>query len=262
MKVGIIGYGAIGRDVAARLRRGSVPGAELGSVLVRRTPSSEDPPELTNDAERFLNSGVQLVVEAAGQEALRSYGLQVVERGISLAVISVGALTDDAFADELRRRAETSGARVYFPSCAIAGLDRIAAAREGNLNSVRLVTRKPVRAWYGTIAEQRFDLASLTEPVVLYTGTAREAARLFPESVNVSAALALAGVGMDETKVEVWIDPTLTSNVHQVHVEGDFGRFSFEVMNRPSENPKTGVIVAMSVVKLVRNLVGPFVVGV
>lgn len=262
MNTGIIGYGAIGREVAARLRRGDVPGARLGGVLVRKPSPGMSAPDFTDDLNEFLSWGLDLVVEAAGQDALREYACPVLERGVSLAVVSVGALTDDGLARDLRRLAQETGAKVYFPSCAIAGLDRIAAAREGRLDAVKLTTRKPVGAWYGTVAEEKYNLAQLTEPVLLYTGTAREAACLFPESVNVSAALALAGIGMDRTQVDVWIDPTLTANVHQVEVTGEFGRFAFEVQNRPSKNPKTGVIVAMSVVKLIRNLAGPFVIGV
>jgi aspartate dehydrogenase len=261
LRLGIIGYGSIGRDVARRVKEGAVPGVELTRILVRQWRAGFDPHLFTDDFSTFIRD-VDLVVEAAGQEAVRRYGLAVIRHGVSLVIVSVGALSDPNLVDEFRHEAAAARVRVYCPSCAIAGLDRIAAAREGTLSRVRLITRKPVKAWYGTIAEQQYDLSSLSEKVLLYAGSARDAAVQFPESLNVSASLALAGLGMDRTEVEVWIDPSLTTNVHEVYAEGDFGRFYCEVRNRPSVNPRTGVIVAMSIIKLLRNLMDPFVIGV
>lgn len=261
MRVGLIGYGAVGREVARRIMVDEVPGVELARILVRHPPSESGFVETVSDPTLFFRDDLDLVIEAAGHDALKQNALEIVERGISLVVVSVGALVDSGFAEKLRSVAGQRGAKIYFPSCAIAGLDRVAAAREGELRSVRLITRKPVRAWFGTFAEDYYDLANLTDKVLLYSGHAREAAARFPESVNVSAALGLAGLGMDKTRVEVWIDPSISSNVHEVNVEGDFGHMHLEVSNHPSSNPKTGVIVAMSIIKLLRNLTGPFVIG-
>lgn len=259
--MGLIGYGAIGVDVTRRVMSRQVPGVDVVTVLTRTPHSLPQGIIGTMELPTFLAQDLDLVIETAGQQAVRDFAVDIVTRGVSLAVVSVGALCDDALSHDLRQSAQTSGAKVYFPSCAIAGLDRIAAAHEGRLQSVRLVTRKPVAAWFSTEVEKTVDLARVSEPLLIFSGTARVAARRFPESVNVSAALALAGVGMDATEVEVWIDPTLAMNTHAVAVEGDFGHFQFSVQNLPSDNPKSGVVVAMSLMKLLRNLTDPFVVG-
>lgn len=262
LRLGILGYGSIAKDLVHRLEEGQVSGVEP-AVILRRSPSeAATKVPIVTSLDEFLTYQPELVIESTGQDGLREFGLRMLESGISLVVVSVGALADPSFRDALWKTAAENGAKVYFPSAAIAGLDRIAAAREGQLDQVRLVTRKPPKAWLGTEVESRLDLASLSEPVLVFQGMAPEAATRFPESVNVSAALGLAGVGMEKTEVEVWVDPHIAANHHQVFAQGDFGSLTLEVSNRPSENPKTGVIVAMSLIKLLRNLVSPFVVGI
>jgi aspartate dehydrogenase len=148
------------------------------------------------------------------------------------------------------------------PSGAIGGLDAISAGAVGGLDEVTIRTRKPPAAWKGTAAETQVDLDRVTEPVLLYSGTAREAAKLYPQNVNVQAALALAGVGMDATRSEVYADPGVRYNTHEIVARGAFGEIRVSIGNVPSEaSPKTGRIVAMSMVKAIRNLTAPFVVG-
>jgi aspartate dehydrogenase len=142
----------------------------------------------------------------------------------------------------------------------MAGLDVISAAAVGGLAEVSITTRKPPAAWQGTSAEAQALAA--TEPVLLYHGPARAGVTLFPQNVNVAAALALAGVGLDATTIRVYADPTVTHNTHEVQARGAFGAVRLVLQNVPSaENPKTGRIVAMSVLKAVRNLQAPLVVG-
>jgi aspartate dehydrogenase len=103
----------------------------------------------------------------------------------------------------------------------------------------------------------------LTAQVLLYEGPARAGVTLFPQNVNVAAALALAGVGLDATMMRVYADPTVTLNTHEVQARGAFGELRLVLQNVPSpENPKTGRIVAMSVLKAVRNRLAPLVVGI
>lgn len=262
LRVGFLGYGAIAKDVIQRLDAGQIPGVKPVVALRRSQSDATLEVPVVSSLTDFLQYDPDLVIEATGHTGLYENGPKVLEAGISLVVVSVGALVDDSFRELLWKTAATHGCKVYFPSAAIAGLDRLAAAREGDLDFVRLVTRKPPRAWKGTEVEGRIDLAAVSEPMLVYKGKAPEAASRFPESVNVSAALGLAGVGLAQTEVEVWVDPTIDANHHQVRVEGDFGSMTLEVSNRPSANPKTGVIVAMSLIKLLRNLVDPFVLGI
>ncbi|MFS0723540.1 aspartate dehydrogenase [Paenibacillus sp. 1P07SE] len=265
-RIGIIGLGTIGEDVAEAIRAQSAGAAELAAILVReRSRWAAHPllPWIVEDAEAFHSTKPTIVVEAAGHEAVRLYGRDALARGADLIVVSVGALADETLLSELKRTAEASGRRIIIPSGAIGGLDRIAAGSLGPIEQVSLTTRKPPQAWYGTVIEQQVDLAGLTEPYTAYEGAAREAALLFPESVNVSAALSLAGIGMDETRVKVIVDPGIASNTHEISASGRFGRIRLELQNTPSaRNPKTGYIVAMSVVKAIRDQSSAFVIGI
>ncbi len=90
------------------------------------------------------------------------------------------------------------------------GLDALAAARRAGLSSVSYVSRKPPAAWLGTPAERVADLSALTAAAAVFTGTAREAALAFPQNANVVAAIALAGLGFDETQVTLMADPAVT----------------------------------------------------
>jgi aspartate dehydrogenase len=185
------------------------------------------------------------------------------EAGADLILVSVGALGDDKLREKLFMTARSRGRRIIVPSAAIGGLDRIAAAGVGGLEEVTLTTRKPPAAWYGTPVESQVDLSNLTEPYCAFEDAARESALLFPESVNVSAALSLAGIGFDATKVKVYADPGIRHNTHEIEALGRFGRLKLHIQNAPSaKNPKTGSIVAMSVVKVLRDLTSPFIIGV
>jgi len=265
ISIGIIGYGTIGEDVAKAVREGKAGAASVASVLVRDKSKyeTEDVPfEFLEDPQAFFGRGHDIVVESAGHEAVRLYGEAALRSGADLMVVSVGAFADEALLRRLTRAAAEAGRRIVVPSAAIGGLDRIAAGSVGPMDEVTLTTRKPPKAWYGTVVERQVDLAGLSEPFLAFEGAARDAAKRFPESVNVSAALSLAGIGLDATKVRVFADPTVAHNTHEIAARGLFGEIRLELRNTPSaRNPKTGYIVAMSVVKNIKDRTSPFVIG-
>jgi aspartate dehydrogenase len=128
------------------------------------------------------------------------------------------------------------------------------AAAEGTIHSVRMVTRKPIEGLLGAphLVENNIKIEGITEPLRIFEGTAREAAKGFPANLNVAVALSLAGIGPDKTRVEIWADPTVTRNTHRIEVDSDSARFSMGIENIPSENPKTGRITALSVIACLR----------
>ena len=137
------------------------------------------------------------------------------------------------------------------------------AAAEGVIHSVRMVTRKPVRGLVGApyLTEHNIAIGDITEPLRIFAGTPREAAIGFPANLNVSVALALAGIGPDRTTLEIWADPKLERNVHHIEVESDSARLSLSIENIPTDNPKTGRITALSVIAYLRKLGAPLRVG-
>ena len=137
------------------------------------------------------------------------------------------------------------------------------AAAEGTIHSVRMITRKPVRGLDGApyLVERNISIAELTEPLQIFRGSPREAATGFPANLNVAVALALAGIGPDRTVLEIWADPSLSRNSHQIEVDSDSASFSMTIDNIPTENPKTGRITALSVISYLRKLNAPLRVG-
>jgi aspartate dehydrogenase len=267
LKVGIIGYGTIGEDVAQAIINGEAGAVELKALLVRDRSKLEDadshPFIVTENEEEFFGHNLDIIVESAGHEAVKRYGEQALHHGSDLIIVSVGAFADGDLLERMQQVAQKSNKKIIIPSAAIGGLDRIAAGSVGPMEEVTLTTRKPPKAWYGTIIEQQVDLDTLSEPYCAFEGVARDSARLFPESVNVSAALSLAGVGFDKTKVKVYADPTVTHNTHEIYAKGKFGEIKLQIQNTPSaRNPKTGYIVAMSVIKTLKDLSTPFIIGI
>jgi aspartate dehydrogenase len=161
--------------------------------------------------------------------------------------------------EEVRAAAERGGTRLRVPSGAIAGLDAISSASVGRIEHVIHTVRKPPNALLPE--DEAAAVMAGGEPVELYAGSAREAARLFPANVNVVAAVSLAGIGLDRTQARVVADPSVTRNTHEVSVEGHFGKLMVRIENTPSENPKTGRIVALSVVRSLRAYGESVVVG-
>ena len=201
-----------------------------------------------------------IVVECAPGKLVRSIVAPFVTSGKIAVVVSVGALLDN---DDLIELARRNGGQIVVPTGALVGLDAVTAAAVGTIHSVRMVTRKPPLGLAGApyIVEHNIDIEGITEPFRVFEGTARDAAKGFPANLNVAVALSLAGIGPDRTTLEIWADPTVTRNMHRIEVESDSARFSMSIENIPSENPKTGMITALSVIACLRKLRAPLRVG-
>ncbi len=175
-------------------------------------------------------------------------------------VLSAGALLPRPHLIDLARQ---HGGQIIVPTGALLGLDAVAAAAEGTIHSVRMITRKPPRglASAAYLVEHGISVEGINAAKRVFAGTAREAAAGFPENVNVAAALSLAGIGPDRTTIEIWADPAVTRNCHSIEVDSDSARFSFSIENILSDNPRTGRITALSVIAALRKLSAPLRVG-
>jgi aspartate dehydrogenase len=265
LRVAIGSFGTVGAAVAQRLDQG-VPGLRLTAVSARdraraaqRVTALRRPvpvlalPELAEVAD--------VVVECAPAAVFAEVAEPATKAGLIFMPISVGALLSHWHVVEL---ASSHGARIIVPSGALLGLDAVRAVAEGEIHSVRMITRKPPRAFAGSpyLEEHRIALDKIKQPLKVFEGTAREGARGFPANVNVAAALGLAGIGVDRTHLEIWADPTVDRNTHNIVVEADSARFELKIENVPTEqNPRTGKTVALSVIATLRRLVSPLTVG-
>jgi aspartate dehydrogenase len=184
----------------------------------------------------------------------------VLSAGKMLMALSAGQLLKHP---ELVALAKEKGGQIIVPTGALIGFDAVSAAAEGEIQSVTMITRKPVKGLMGApyLVANKISIEGLNEAKRVFKGTAREAAAGFPENVNVAAALSLAGIGPDRTTIEIWADPNVTRNMHRVVVEADSARFEMAIENVPSENPKTGRITALSVVAALRKMTAPLRVG-
>lgn len=262
--VGIAGLGAVGLNVARRLEEG-IPGLALAAVAVRDRDKVRR--NLPGAGERIpifpaeaLAETCDIVIECLPPQLFRSVALSVIERGKIFMPLSVGQLLENW---DLVERAKATGARILAPTGALLGLDAVRAAAEGTIHSVTMITRKPPGGLEGApyLVARGISLKDLKAPIKIFDGSAREGARGFPANVNVAAALSLAGIGPDKTRLEIWADPALSRNTHRIEVDADTARLSMMIEGIPSENPRTGRIVPLSVIAALRGLVAEIKVG-
>jgi aspartate dehydrogenase len=262
--IGIVGCGAIGKALLKAVEDGKLS-VRVAGVTSRTEESArqslaafKDPPPYLSLRELITAS--DLMIEAAGGAVVPGLARQVFAAGKDLMVISVGALLDHP---EIMEASRQTGCRLYCPSGAIAGLDGIKSASVGQIAHVTHTTRKPPNGLDGApyLLERGISLAGLTEEKEIFFGSAREACRGFPANVNVTAAVSLAGIGPDRTRVRILAVPGLQRNCHDIDVEGEFGLLHVHIENVPSENPKTGKLTALSIIRAVRDVVDPVRIG-
>jgi aspartate dehydrogenase len=265
LTVAIGGLGAIGAHLARALDAG-VEGLRLVAVGARDQEKAKRtvaglraPPALVSLPE--LAERADVVVEAAPAAVFEQIAEPAIARGRILVPSSVGALLPRM---HLVERARETGARIVVPTGALLGLDAVRAAAEGEVESVSIETRKPPRGLIGApyLEENGIDLSAVAEATRVFAGNAFDAARGFPANVNVAAALALAGVGPERTRVEIWADPGVSRNTHTIRVEAAAARLTMTIENVPSEaNPRTGLITPLSMLACLRGLTSTLKVG-
>ncbi len=222
-------------------------------------------PAIAKNADELLRKeGIHVVIEAASQEAVRQYATRVLAENKDLMIMSAGALVSEDLLKEIRELAESKRRKVYLPSGAIVGLDNIKSAAIGRIEEVVLTTRKPPPSFAGAplVESKKIDLSSLKEPLLLFEGSAREAVKIFPQNVNVSATLSLAGIGPDRTKVRIITDPAIKEITHEIHVKGEFGEIHTKTTNMPfPTNPRTSYIAALSAIATLKKIGESVIVG-
>jgi aspartate dehydrogenase len=269
LKIGIIGCGYIGRQICSAIDSGVVDAElsalcdssekkalELAASLKRSSPTCMK-------IEELLHS-VDLLIESASQSAVRFIVPRALEAGCDVMVLSVGALADEALREIIFKLAQQNNRKLYFPSGAVVGIDGINSASAGEISSVTLTTRKPPSGLSGApyIKCNGIELEKIEKETLIFEGTASEAVEAFPANVNVAATISLAGIGFERTKVKIIADPTASRNVHEITVEGEFGKFFTKVENLPSsDNPKTSYLAALSAISTLKKILNPVKIG-
>ena len=269
LKIGVIGCGTIGIEICKAIDDGFID-VELYAIYDRKNEHvlnlksmlKKTEPQVLDIVEMVKH--VDLVVECASQRAVYEVVPTALHARCDLMIMSVGALADKKLRNMVFNLAKQYDRKVYLPSGAITGLDGLKSAATAKIYSVTLTTQKPPLGLAGApyIIQNNIDLERITSKTTLFEGTANEAVKAFPANVNVAATLSLAGIGFEETKVKIVANPALTTNVHEISVEGEFGKFTTRVENAPSPtNPKTSYLAALSAISTLKKIASPVQVG-
>ena len=265
MKIGIIGFGAIGFDVAKKLDQEKDQFNVIG-VHSRTKNKIIDKTTSFNSPLRYLSLNeickkCDVVIDCAPKEAFKEIIQKCLYYKTKLITVSGAGILENL---EIVNKAREYSTQIFLASGAIIGLDGLNAVSEGEVSFVKMITRKPPNALINAkfVLENNIKLENLSEPKLIFSDNAFEGARAFPANVNVAAAVGLAGIGAKKTQLEIWADPNLSKNTHSIIVNSDSSNFKIEIENIQSEeNPGTGKITALSVVATLRGLISSLKVG-
>lgn len=255
--VGIAGMGAIGRAVARALVQG-IDGYQLHAA------SDVNPPEEFKDLAYLdfetLCASCDLIIEALPPAIVPELTPHIFAHGKDAILISSSALL---LHPEILAQSEGTKSRIIVPSGALSGLDGVSALMQMGIKSASIATTKKPMGYDGApyIVENNIDLKSITDKQMIFKGSALEASKAFPANINVAATLSLAGIGPEETQVEIWADPEIGGNTHEIKVIGEFSTITGRVENTPDPaNPKSSMLAAQSIISVLKKLSAPMVV--
>lgn len=266
-KVGIIGCGTIGRQLAKAIKNRFSHRAKVFAICDINKDKAEDlKAELSKDVkilsiDRLIES-CQLIIEAAELSVAYKVAQKALRQGKDVMILSIGGILDKY--RQLFALARSKGGHIYLPSGALCGLDAVKSASMSKINRATLITRKPPRGLANApyLVKNNIDLSGIEKETVVFEGTATEAIKGFPKNVNVCAALSLAGIGPEKTEVRIITSPEYKANIHEIQLEGDFGKLFTRTENIPSpENPRTSFLASLSAIATLENILDVVKIG-
>ena len=265
MNVGIVGFGSIGSEVAKALVNGVEDFSLYGITSRSKSKAKERIAKLDKNIKIYnletLVDNCEIIIDCAPKEAFRDIATKCINKERKLITVSGSGILDNL---DLEEFAKTKNSQIILATGAILGLDALRAASESNINSVTMTTRKPPNALSNApfVINNNIELNNLLEQKLIFKGSATDGAKAFPANVNVAAAVGLAGIGANKTKLEIWADPKLKRNTHKVEVDSDSAIFEMSIQNvQTPENPGTGKITGLSVIACLRGLKSSFKIG-
>jgi aspartate dehydrogenase len=259
-KIGLLGCGAIGTQIALAIDSGKIPATlthvyddskDASASLVEKLKNK---PIIVENSHLLSSNPIDIIVEAASQDAVKDAALSVLQNKCDLMIMSVGALLDESIYDILSDACKDFKKTIYLPSGAIAGLDGIKSIKD-ELESLSLTTTKHPRSLKGAkfFENSQINLDEINSITTIFEGTAKEAVSLFPANINVAALLSLTGIGSDKTNVKIVADPNTDKNTHHIEAAGTFGKMTFTIENFPdANNPKTSRLAILSAIETLR----------
>lgn len=265
-RISIIGCGAIGTEVGLAIKERFNGVAELVAVcelsderktLFERALSCQVPSKSLIECVEASD----FVIECAEAQIVPQLLKQAAMLKRDVMVLSVGGVF---YEPQILEEVQSQGIRVYIPSGAIGGIDLLKAANVGKIYSVEIMTKKPIEALQGApyLKQANIDLDSILGEKIIFEGKAVDAVKAFPKNVNVAATLSLAGIGPERTRVRIATSRTLKKNIHEIVIEGEFGRAVFTIENEPSrKNPKTSQLATFSAIAMLDEIFRGVVIG-
>lgn len=266
LKVGIIGCGTIGREIARACQDRLKESVDLAAICDVDENKAASLNKILNKKARVLKVGelideCDFVVEAASAKVSGDILKRCIENNKMCLVMSVGGLLGN---EKLLELARSKGTKAYIPSGAICGIDGLKSASVGRIESVMITTRKPPKGLVGApyLVEKGMDVAGLKKETIVFEGTALDAVKGFPQNINVAAVLSIAGIGSGHTKVRIVASPGCSSNIHEIEIIGEFGKITTKAENMPSKtNPKTSALAIFSAIATLEGALSSVRVG-
>ena len=262
IKIAIIGFGAIGKYVFDNLKKENIIISSLICKNGREEVGKralESNLEICNSVEQFKDYP-DLILDCAGHSSLKDYAPDALLKGINFITLSSGALADDKLFNKIKKSEIKGKSKLIIAPGAIGSLDILTSAKNDEIFEVCYTGRKPPQGWIGSRAENILDLKNLkSSSQIHFSGNARQASKLYPKNANVTATIALAGIGFDKTKVTLIADNSITENIHELSISGKFGSSNFKIFGKPlPNNPKSSSLAAMSMISEVKKFLDIF----
>ena len=182
LKVGIVGCGTIGGELARKIVCGRFPHMKLSFLNDTHPDIIRTFKESVSTSARFVGSEElidrsDLVIEAAAAGVSYDIASRCLGKDKKVIIMSVGGLVD-GYA-ELEGLIKRSNGQLHIPSGAVCGIDGILAARESSISEVTLTTRKPVKGLRGApyFIHKGIDLDEITKDTVVFDGSAYQRIR-------------------------------------------------------------------------------------
>lgn len=258
----IAGCGKLAHIVVDALLKGLLPNFRLIGSFSRSFEKAQDIAHKIDTSkvgytctpchsfEEMLQLKPDYIVETASPSAFREMALPALKNGSSLVTLSIGALADTDFYESVQQTALENNTRVHLASGAIGGFDLLRTVALMEECSVTFRTEKGPNSLKSS---EVYEAALQTEKREVFKGDASEAIALFPTSVNVSVAAALASVGPKKLKVSINSTPNFVGDDHRIELKSKQIHAVIDVYS------KTAEIAGWSVVNTLRNIISPIV---
>ena len=262
MKVGIIGCGNIGTEIALFIDKYKDYNLEYLSDINQNNIKKlqkrlkDNKPKISNINQLIKNS--DLIIESASKQAVSNILRNEYsdKKGKKLLIMSSGGIIRniDLF-DKIKN------CKIYVPSGAIAGLDAIKAV-SGKIKSLELTTTKPIEGLKDApyIKNNNINLDKIKKKKIIFNGNLKEAIEGFPQNINVAAALFLASK-FKNIKIRIIADLKTKTNDHEIVCRGNFGTITAKTENLPSKNPKTSYLAILSAIQILKGINSNKIIG-